>query len=230
MMDINKNEVFIVIAAYNESKSIKKVVGKLTNKGYYNVVVVDDGSKDNTFSVIKNLSVYSLKHTINRGQGAALKTGIDFALKQGAKYVVTFDADGQHDVNDLSNMIKPVFSKKYDVSLGSRFLNKKTKMPFARYLTLKIGVIVQFIFYGLLLTDDHNGYRCFSRNALEKMTLVSDRMEHASEIIEEIKKKKLKFVEVPVSIHYSEYTLQKGHGSFFGGIVVLFKMLMKKFL
>jgi glycosyltransferase involved in cell wall biosynthesis len=224
----NKSDVYIVIAAYNESNSIKKVVDNLIVAGYENIVIIDDGSKDNTYNVISNLFVFALRHIVNRGQGAALKTGIDFALEKGAKYIVTFDADGQHRVDDINAMITPIALKKCDVTLGSRFLDKKTKMPFTRYLTLKIGILVQWIFYGLLLTDAHNGFRCFSKKAAQLIHITSDRMEHASQIVEEIKRNRLKYVEIPVVINYNEETLRKGQGGFIQGIRVFSKMLWHK--
>jgi polyprenyl-phospho-N-acetylgalactosaminyl synthase len=227
---LNKKDVYIVIAAYNEGKSIKKVVASVKNAGYNNIIVIDDCSRDNTYEVISKLPIFALKHIMNRGQGASLKTGIDFALSKNAKYIVTFDADGQHRPEDLDAMVKPVVNNVCDITLGSRFLNKKTKMPFTRYITLKVGVIMQWIFYGILLTDAHNGFRCLSRHAAKKINIISDRMEHASEIVEEIKKNKLRYKEIPVIIHYTEETLAKGHGGFSQAIKVLWKMLIKKLL
>lgn len=225
---MNKKEVFIIIAAYNEEARIRKVIQNLKKAGYNKIVVTDDGSKDKTYESIKKENIYALKHIINRGQGASLKTGIDFALKKGAKYLVTFDADGQHRVEDLEAIILPVKNGEVDVTLGSRFLDKKTKVPFFRRLTLKTGVIIQFIFYGLWLSDAHNGFRCFSRKAAELIEIRSDRMEHASEIVEQIKLKKLKYKEIPVTIIYNEDTLRKGHGGLVQAIKVFSKMLFRK--
>jgi glycosyltransferase involved in cell wall biosynthesis len=224
----DKNDVFIVIAAYNESNSISNVVSSLRNAGYKNIVVVDDGSKDNTFSILNTLPVFALRHVINIGQGAALKTGIDFAVKNNANYIVTFDADGQHRTEDLEAIISPVAKKQCEVALGSRFLGKKTKMPIFRYLVLKTGVIIQWMFYGLLLSDAHNGFRCFSNYAAKKIQITSNRMEHASQIVEEIKRNRLKYKEIPVIINYSEETLKKGHGGFLQGLGVFWKMLWHK--
>jgi len=225
---MDKNKVFIVIAAYNEGNSITNVIRGLKKAGYSNIVVTDDGSKDNTYQTIAKENIFALRHIINRGQGAALKTGIDFSLKNGAEYIVTFDADGQHRVEDLYSMIEPVMTGKYDVTLGSRFLDKKTMMPFFRRLTLKIGVFVQFIFYGVWLSDAHNGFRCFSRKAAQAIEIKSDRMEHASEIVEQIKLKNLKYKEVPIIVLYNEETLKKGHGGLIQAIKVFFKMIFRK--
>lgn len=222
-------KLFIVIAAYNEGKSISKVVSGLKNAGYSNIVVVDDGSNDNTFNVIKTLKIHALKHIVNRGQGASLKTGIDYALKNGADIIITFDADGQHKVEDIPAMIKPIIDKQCDATIGSRFL-KKTKMPLFRRITLKIGVIILWIFYGVKMTDAHNGFRAFSKEAARKIDITSDRMEHASQIIEEIHKKKIKYKEVPVTIKYTDYSMEKGHGGIRQACRVFGRMFLRKLM
>jgi len=221
--------IFIVIAAYNEGKSITKVISNLKNAGYNNVVVVDDGSKDNTFDIALNAGATVLRHILNRGQGAALKTGIDYSLKAGADIIVTFDADGQHRVEDLKPMISPVLSKKYDVTLGSRFL-RSVEMPFFRRLTLKIGVLVVWFFYGANMTDAHNGFRVMNRKAAQTIDITSDRMEHASQIVEEICKKDLRYKEIPVVILYTNYSMQHGHGGILQAIKVFGRMIIRRII
>ncbi|KYK25939.1 hypothetical protein AYK26_01525 [Euryarchaeota archaeon SM23-78] len=222
-------KIFFVIPAYNEEKSIGRVIKELKRAGYKFIVVIDDGSKDNTYKEANKKKVFVLRHIINRGQGAALRTGIEFALKKGAEYIVTFDSDGQHRVEDLPSMLKPVVSGKVDVTLGSRFL-RKTKMPFGRRFLLKGSVLVQWFFYGVKLSDAHNGFRVMNRGAAKKIRIESDRMEHASEIVEEIAKKKIKYKEVPVTIRYTGYSMRKGEGSFFGALKILFKMVMRRLI
>lgn len=226
---MSKN-VFIVIAAYNEEHSVPKVIKELHEAGYKNVVVVDDGSKDNTFKAALDAGATVLQHLVNRGQGAALKTGIDYALEQGADIIVTFDADGQHRVEDIPAITKPVASGEVDVTFGSRFLKKDSGVPFVRKILLKIGILVLWIFYGVKMTDAHNGFRALSRNAAEKIRITSDRMAHASEIVEEVHRLRLKYKEVPVTIRYTKETMRKGHGSFSEGCRILYNMIMKKFL
>jgi glycosyltransferase involved in cell wall biosynthesis len=220
--------VWIVIAAYNEERSVPKVIAELHKAGYHNVVAVDDGSNDKTFDAIVNAGATALQHVVNRGQGAALKTGIDYALEQGADVIVTFDADGQHRVEDLTAIIKPVASGVVDVTVGSRFL-KKTDVPFIRKILLKGSVLVLLLFYGVKMTDAHNGFRAFSREAAQKIKLTADRMAHASEIIEEIRRNKLRVKEVPVVIRYTEETLKKGHGGIREAFRILHTMIVKKF-
>lgn len=220
-------KTFIVIAAYNESKSISNVVAGLNKAGYHDIVVVDDGSRDNTYELASNAGATALRHIINRGQGAALKTGIDYAYDSGADMIITFDADGQHRVEDLKAMIAPVKSGKYDVALGSRFL-KDTDVPFFRRLTLKAAIFVIWLFYGIRLTDAHNGFRVMNRKAARMIDITSDKMEHASQIVEQIRKKNLKYKEVPITILYTDYALQHGHGGFIQAIRVFARMLIRR--
>jgi len=219
--------IYIVIAAYNEEKSIVNVIKSLKKEGYHNIVVVDDGSEDKTYEICKKQGIYALKHAINRGQGAALKTGIDFALEEGADMIVTFDADGQHKADEIKRLTTPIEKGEVDVCLGSRFLDNKTKVPPMKKLTLKAGILFTKIFSGIKLTDTHNGFRAFSRKAAEKIKITQDRMEHASEIIDEIAKKHIKFKEVPVTIIYSEYAKAKGQ-SIFNSIKIVLKLVISK--
>lgn len=226
--NIDKEAVWIVIAAFNEGNSIANVVKSLKKESWNNVVVVDDGSRDNTYEAAKKQTAHALQHVINRGQGAALKTGIDYALSQDAKVIVTFDADGQHRVEDLPAMVQPVLDGDVDVTLGSRFLNKKSNVPFMRKLFLKVGILTIWILYGVKLTDAHNGFRALSRKAAKLIEIKCDRMEHASEIIDEIKKKKLSYKEVPVVIKYTEYSKARGQSSL-NAFRIFYKMILHKF-
>lgn len=225
---MKKSNVYIVVAAYNEGKALSKVIEDLQEHGYNNVVVVDDGSKDNTYQVASKHKIHCLKHVINRGQGAALQTGVDYALQKGADYIVTFDADGQHHAEDVKKLLKAARKKSVDVALGSRFLEEGTNLPFIRKLVLKTGVFVMWLLYRIKLTDSHNGFRVFTREAAETVEITSDRMEHASQIIEEVKKKNLSYEEVPVTITYSDYSMDKGQSSF-NSVKIGLRMLFRKF-
>lgn len=218
---------WIVIPAFNEENKIVEVINSLKKEGYSKIVVVDDGSKDNTLKNAKSTGVEVLHHIINRGQGAALKTGIDYALDQGAEIIITFDSDGQHRPEDIVRMIKPLEERKVDIVLGSRFLNSSSNVPPIRKMFLKAGALIFRIFYGVKLTDSHNGLRALSRKAAQKILLTQDRMEHASQIIEEMSRNKLKYVEVPVTIKYTEYSLQKGQRTS-NAFKILFKMVINK--
>ena len=220
-------KIWIVVAAYNEEKRITKVIRNLIKHKYNNIVVVDDCSKDKTYEVASKTKAIVLRHIINLGQGAALRTGMDFALKKGADIIIHFDGDGQHLASEIPALIKPL-SKGYEITIGSRFLDDRTKMPLTRKIILKGSVLVLRIFYGLKVTDAHNGFRALSRKAAESIEIRCDKMAHASEIISEIQKKKLKFKEVPVKIIYNEDVIAKGHGGFIQALKVFFSMILQK--
>ncbi len=220
-------EPVIIIPAYNEEKVIANVLKELQKQNYHNLIVVDDGSKDNTAKIAESLKVKVIRHPINRGQGAALKTGIDYALEQGNDILVTFDADGQFKVEEIKAMIEPIQKKEVDVTLGSRFLGKTVNMPFLKKVTLKGGVAFTYLFSRIKLSDTHNGFKAFSKEAAAKLELRQDRMAHASEMIDEINKKKIKYKEVPVTVIYTDYTKEKGQ-SITNSARIVFHLLMKK--
>lgn len=224
------NGVFIVIPAYNEEKSIAGVIGSLAEEGYSNVIVVDDGSKDSTSAAAERTCATVLRHIINRGQGAALQTGISHALEEGAEIIVTFDADGQHDAKEIKNLTAPIRKNEADAVLGSRFLSGNTSnIPVLKKIILKGGVVFTWIFSGKKLTDTHNGFRAFSRKAAQGIAIKHDGMEHASEIIDQICRKKISFREVPVTIKYSDYSRKKGQSAF-NSFRIVFRLLMRKLM
>jgi glycosyltransferase involved in cell wall biosynthesis len=204
--------LWVVIAAYNESARIAATLAELAGRAP-NVVVVDDGSRDDTAAAARRCGVWVLRHPINRGQGAALQTGITFALQRGAELIVTFDADGQHDPADLPALLAPVVSGAADVALGSRFLGRTIGMPTSRRFVLKAAVLFTRVVSRVRVTDAHNGFRALSRKAAQGIRIRQDRMAHASEILDEIRRHGLRFVEVPVTIRYTAATLAKGQSS-----------------
>src|SRR3989338_9600596 len=172
-------KIVAVIPAYNEAAIIEEVVRGV--KPYVDAIVtVDDGSTDTTSLFASRSGAIVVRHLINRGQGAALETGMRLALSIGADIVVHFDADGQHDPRDIPAMIAPVLKGQAAVTLGSRFLGQSLKMPFSRRLILRLGILFTRFFSGLKLSDVHNGLRAFSRAAAEEIRLTHDGMAHAS--------------------------------------------------
>jgi glycosyltransferase involved in cell wall biosynthesis len=220
---------FIVIPAHNEESMIAEVVNDLRKHRYNNIVVVDDGSSDNTFEVAEKLGVQVLRHVINRGQGAALRTGIEFCLDAGADIIVTFDADGQHQAKEIGKMIAPIADDEVDVTLGSRFL-RKSDIPALRRIYLRVGALVIHIMYGIRLTDSHNGFRALSRLAAKRIEIKSNGMEHASEIPEQIMRNKLRFKEVPVDIRYTEYSVKHGQDFTTNAFKIFFRMILRKLM
>jgi polyprenyl-phospho-N-acetylgalactosaminyl synthase len=218
--------VFIVVPAYNEGRRLAAVLEDLARTGHQ-VVVVDDGSRDETGEVARRHGCYVLRHSFNRGQGAALQTGISFALREGADVVVTFDADGQHQTADLPALIAPVVSGRADVALGNRFLSRRSNVPPVRKALLQLVRVFTWLTSGLRVGDCHNGYRAFSRRGASALGLRQDRMAHASEIYDQIRHAGLQFEEVPVTIRYTEETLAKGQ-KLSNSVSVLFQYLYGK--
>lgn len=207
--DVNQSDLWIVIAAFNEARAIGSVVAGLLQQ-YPNVVVVDDGSGDGTGQVALDAGAVVLTHPINLGQGAALQTGITFACREGAQQVVTFDADGQHAVEDIAVLRAKQAETGADAVLGSRFLGRTVGMPRSKLLTLKAAVVFTRATTGMRLTDAHNGLRLLTRKAALAIKLRQNRMAHASEILSQIRQNKLAYVEAPVTIAYSAYSIEKG--------------------
>ena len=203
---------WIVIPAWNESTRLPEVLRGLQGLPY-KVVVVDDGSADATAERAKQAGVWVLRHLVNRGQGAALRTGIDFAVKQGAQTIVTFDADGQHRAADLAALIKPIEDDTADLVLGSRFLGSCPGIPVLRKLLLKTAVMFTRVTTGLKLTDAHNGLRAMSLQAAERIRFTEDGMAHASQIISIAAREQLRVKEIPCTISYSSQTLAKGQSN-----------------
>jgi len=234
-------KVYIIIPAYNEETMISKVIADIKQTiSLSNIIVIDDGSQDQTAKIAKQAGAQVLRHIINRGQGAALMTGTDYALRQGAEIIVHFDADDQHQPLDIINLIKPIAEGKAEAVLGSRFLKSKVKnssqkfienyILLSRRIVLKLALMHQWFFSGLKVTDSHCGLRAFSRVAAQKIKITQDRMAHASEILDQIARHKLKFVEAPVNIKYTAYSLQKGQKSLAGSLRIVYDFLMGRIL
>jgi polyprenyl-phospho-N-acetylgalactosaminyl synthase len=226
MNPLPDTKIFVAMAAYNEAEAIGPVVDSLLS-AYRHVVVVDDASTDGTSEVLKDSPVYLLRHCLNRGQGAALQTGIEFALSQGAEIVVTFDADGQHDVLEIPAMVAPILAGECEVTLGSRFLGRTEGMPLTRRLLLKAGVLFTRVFSRVRMSDIHNGFRALSARAAARIHLQMDRMAHASEILEQIQRSGLRYREVPVTIRYTSYSIGKGQSSW-NAVRIAFELLLRR--
>jgi glycosyltransferase involved in cell wall biosynthesis len=222
----SRGGVYIVVPAYNEGSAVYDVVRELRSQ-YPNVVVVDDGSRDTTSAEAQRGGAIVLRHVLNRGQGAALQTGIAFSVKHGANVVVTFDADGQHRVEDVDRLVDALEKENADIAIGSRFLELRSNVPALRRLMLRIATRFMQMTSGVALTDAHNGLRAMRRSAAERIHLTIDGMAHASEIVDQIYRLRLRVTEVPVVIHYSEYSLRKGQSSL-AAFRIAFDYLMKR--
>ena len=207
--NLDIRSICTVIAAFNEAAVIGPIVLDLVRRGY-SVVVVDDGSRDTTGQVALSVGATVVTHPVNLGQGAALQTGIKFALQQGARYIVTFDADGQHRPSDIPRLVNALVEHDAAYALGSRFLGSSRGMPFGRRILLQAAIWLTRVMTGLRLTDTHNGLRAMTRAGASRISLRQNRMAHASELLEQIAASGLPHVEVPVTIDYTRYSLAKG--------------------
>lgn len=203
----------IVIPAYNEEKVIGSVLKSLPKKikGVDEIVsiVVDDGSSDGTFEIAKKYATRAIKLVLNMGVGAATITGLEVAKKEKADIIVTMDADGQHNPNDVKNIITPILQNAADVVIGTRMKDSKG-MPFVKILGNWTMNIITFVVFRKWTSDSQSGMKAFSKKALKKMHLHSIGYEICSEIIGEIKRNKFVFVEVPIEVVYSDYSKTKG--------------------
>jgi polyprenyl-phospho-N-acetylgalactosaminyl synthase len=210
-----------IVPAYNEPKERLSSFLSRLNQYVDAIVVVDDASNSNY-----EFGYTVLKHKINRGQGAALQTGTDYAMKNGADIIVHMDGDGQHKPENIPNLINPIKEKKADVVFGSKILDKSNKIPWTKkYLIIPVAKIINYLFTGLRLTDVHNGMRAFSSSVAPKLYLTQDRMAHASEYPYLVKMHKLRYLEVPVKVVYNEY----GQG-IAGGFKILKELFTAKLI
>src|SRR3989344_8703195 len=197
----------IVMPAYNEGKRVGDTVRSIFALGQdIHIVVIDDGSTDDTMLAAQEAGATVIRHTVNRGQGAALQTGTEWVLAHGADYIVHFDADGQFDAADIVRAVSRFSESAPDVILGSRMLASGNAVPITKkYFLFPIARIVNWAFTGLWLTDVHNGFRVLSRRAAERIIIEEDGMAHNTEIINHIRRAGLTFSEMPVTVRYHRY-------------------------
>jgi glycosyltransferase involved in cell wall biosynthesis len=215
--------IIVVVPAYNEGNRIGRVLEDLSALAY-KVVVVDDGSTDETAGIAGRYPVVVLRHAINRDQGAALETGNQYALSRGADIIVHFDADGQFLAEEIEDVVSPITQQGFDVVFGSRFLGKRSKMPWLKeHVIFPLGSLVNRVLLGIKLSDPQNGFRAMSRYAAGKIRIEQDGKAHCSEIAAKAFEQKLKIKEVPVTVIYHEF----GQG-FSGGLKILKDLLFSK--
>lgn len=218
--------MWIVIPAYNEEKVIQEVIREIQSAGYHNIIIVDDGSTDHTYEkALAMPDIVVLRHRLNRGKGAATKTGIEAAKVLGADIIVTMDGDGQHDPKDITRLIEPIKNKQSDVVLGTRLKNP-AGMPWYKLCANWIGNAVTWYFYGLWVSDSQSGFRAYSNHAAQRINTKTDRYEYDSEVIREMYLYKLSYVEITVQVRYTEYSMGKVQKQgFLNGLKTLYKII-----
>ncbi len=210
-------KVVCVIPAWNEAPTaegsalptvVKSIVDKVDS-----IVVVEDGSIDQTFDVARGLPVKLLRHAINRGQGATLKTGTQYALESGADIIVHFDADGQFRAEDIARVIEPIRNGEADIVFGSRFLDDTTIMPvLKRRFIMPLARFVNRVFFNVRTSDPQSGFRAFSREAAQRVDWHQDRMAHCTEILFAAHDSGMRIKEVPITVFYPDFGQGMGVG------------------
>jgi len=200
----NKKRVVACIPAYNEEKSIAKIV-LLAQKFVDKVIVVDDGSEDLTGEIARRLGAVVVRHDARKGYGAAIQTCFKITKELDTDIMVTLDADGQHDPEEIPKLIKPILNNEADIVIGSRFLNQKSinEIPFYRRLGIKtITFLTRKATGNQKISDAQSGFRAYSRKALEELEIEETGMSVTTEILIKAAEKKLNIVEVPIFCKY----------------------------
>lgn len=217
---------WIVIPLYNEASVIADVIAGLLPH-FTHVVCVDDGSSDGSARIAAEAGAHLVQHPINLGQGAALQTGIEYALGHAScQYIVTFDADGQHRIEDALGMLALAREADLAVVFGSRFLDDRTNPGWIKKVVLKTAIIVTNLTTSMQLTDAHNGLRVIRRDAAAQVDLQQDRMAHATEIVLQLGRTGLPWREYPVELLYTDYSKKKGQ-SVLNSVNILVDLVVK---
>lgn len=222
----SNSSVWIVVPVLNEGSIIRNVISEIAASGFGNIIVVDDGSSDYTYDRASEMNgVTVVRHLLNRGKGAAVRTGIEAARLSGADIVVTMDGDGQHDPADISTMVR-LIDEGNDVVLGSR-LKDHTGMPLYKVTHNLIGNLIVMLLYGLWVTDSQSGFRAYSKRAISQIRTSSDRFAYDSEVIREIRRNRLTFTEIPIKVRYTAYSMSKqGRMTIGKGIRTFIRMMI----
>lgn len=218
-------KISCVIPAYNEAKHIGLVISKL--RPFVNeIIVVDDASSDGTSFEAKKTEAIVVRHIINRGQGAALRTGTTLALERGADIIIHFDGDDQFQASEIPEMIEPLLSGRADAVLGSRFLSKKSNLPlFKRKFIMPLARLINRLFFKIILSDPQSGFRALSRQSALNLRIQNDGMAHCTEIIYQLFRNKNRIVEVPIKVVYHEYGQKLS-----GGFKIIKDLLIQKLI
>jgi glycosyltransferase involved in cell wall biosynthesis len=219
-------EVCVVVPVYNEASVVGDVVRELREL-YPLVVCVDDGSRDDSARVVVEAGAVLVQHPINLGQGAALRTGIEYGLTfSSVRWFVTFDADGQHEIGAVGQMLDVLRAEQAQIVFGSRFLDERTNMSRAKRTVLRAAVRYSRASTGLSLSDTHNGLRAFDREVAVSLDFQMNGMAHASELLAIVARHKFRYAETPVHIRYTDYSRGKGQ-PLINAVNIVFDMLFK---
>lgn len=219
--------IIAVIPAFNESKRIRTVV-EGTTKFVDRVIVVDDGSGDDTAVVAAQAGAMVVRHVENCGAGAATMTGIEAARALKAEVIVTLDADEQHDPKDIPALLQPVQSGQADIVFANRF-GRRNRIPLIRRVFNAVGNLVTFATTGRWVNDSQCGFKVFGPRAVHEVRIRMSGYEFCTELVRESVQRHWRVAEVPIKVLYSQYTLAKGQ-SFANGVRTALRILLRSFL
>ena len=228
---MQNEDVWLVVPLYDEAAVIADVVGEARSV-FPKIVCVDDGSRDASADRAEQAGAAVVRHPVNLGQGAALQTGFEYALGDPAmRYVVTYDADGQHQIHDVEVMLERIRRGDVRVVFGSRFLDERTEASALKKLVLRAAVAYTNLTTGTRLTDAHNGLRVLDRDVVAKLDITQNRMAHASEIVSQIGSmrfggERVRYAEEPVHILYTDYSRAKGQ-SLWNAVNILAELIWR---
>ena len=195
-------KITIGIPAYNEEKNIAVIITKL-KKITDSIIVCDDGSSDMTAEISKNLGATVISHKKNMGYGVAINSIFQKAKELNIDLLVTFDADGQHRVEDIEKVVEPIKNNTADLVIGSRFLDKKSNVPNYRKIGIKVITKITNASIKKKLTDSQSGFRAYNKQVLSQISPSDIGMGISTEILIKSSSKGLRIMEVPVTILYS---------------------------
>ena len=213
-------DVYVIVPAFNEQNVIKDIINNLL-KDFSNVIVINDGSNDKTLETINDLDIKILNHEINLGVGAAVQTGFDYVSNiPDAKAVITFDADGQHLVDDAVAMAKEIMICDEGIIFGTRFPKHSKNIPMVKRIVLKLIAKITDLVTGVSLSDAHNGLKAYKVSIIKELELQFSSYSYESELITQVAKKKIDYKEMPTDIKYTSYSIKKGQKLLNGLLII----------
>lgn len=235
---MGKYHTAIIVPVYNEDKVIAKVLRDLQKKAVddkntkYSIVVIDDGSSDSTFKEISKINsihgLHVIRHIINMGQGAAVRTGLAYARRIGCTHAITMDSDGQHATEDVLKLARIIKDSEFDMIIGSRLIDSDG-MPWYRIAGNKFLGIITLILFGINVSDSQSGMRALNTKALHRLEYASNRYAFCSEMVWQAKRAGLKIGEAPIKAIYTDYSLNKGQRNI-DAIPILRQLIKRRLL
>ena len=213
-------DIYVIVPAFNEQNVIKDIINNLL-KNFSNVIVINDGSNDKTLEIINDLDIKILSHEINLGVGAAVQTGFDYVSNiPDAKAVITFDADGQHLVDDAIAMAKEILICDEGIIFGTRFPKHSKNIPKVKRIVLKLIAKITDLVTGVTLSDAHNGLKAYKVSTIKELELQFSSYSYESELITQVAKKKIDYKEMSTDIKYTSYSIKKGQKLLNGLLII----------